>query len=622
MTRGFYIDSLELTGRDRNPAILKFRDCLSVVSGASDTGKSYALSCIDFALGSSTQPREIKEAVGYEVVHLGITMRQGERRFRISRSLAGGDVEVETQTKDGTRINKEVLRVTHSSGAVDTLPALLLKLTGLEGRRIRVNANGETQSLGFRSLSFLCIVDEERIISARPPHLSGDKIFETREEDALRMLITGVESPPVYKVPTKVKQSASSQRSLLLQMIDDRRLELKALGVTEEFVDIELEEIEDARERALSQYDDARGSVVILEGEQRKAAQSIREAQSRLIVVRGLLQRFELLSKHYDSDLDRLALVEQSGILLEAFPATTCVVCGSAPEHHRPEECEKAFNMSAVRQAARAEIIKVQRLKLDLDKELSAITEEAAGIEQDIETNKNRLAGIESKIEHELMPRVRMTTDSMNANVSRRDLLLRAKGISDHIRELSRRESQLTPKALKASLPTSVVSSAPSTAMMVEFAAQVEGLLAAWNYPDKGRVVYADQTRDLVIGNQTRNSHGKGVRALTCSAFMIGLMHHCLAKGQPHPSFVVLDSPLVAYRPPDANSKPDPENLALQLAGVKEAFYSTLAKTKERGQVIVFENDDPPESLWEEIGYTHFSKSDVGRHGFFPPVQD
>jgi len=88
-------------------------------------------------------------------------------------------------------------------------------------------------------------------------------------------------------------------------------------------------------------------------------------------------------------------------------------------------------------------------------------------------------------------------------------------------------------------------------------------------------VVFSEDDQDLVISGQPRISHGKGVRALTCSAFVLGLLIHRRAKQLPHPSVVLLDSPLVAYREPDSPS--DAEDQQLRKAGVKEAFYRSLA---------------------------------------------
>ena len=53
------------------------------------------------------------------------------------------------------------------------------------------------------------------------------------------------------------------------------------------------------------------------------------------------------------------------------------------------------------------------------------------------------------------------------------------------------------------------------------------------------------------------------------------------------------------------------------MAGVKEAFYRSLADGDAKGQVIVFENEDPPTNMAGKFTRTHFSKSAAGRYGLF-----
>jgi len=74
----------------------------------------------------------------------------------------------------------------------------------------------------------------------------------------------------------------------------------------------------------------------------------------------------------------------------------------------------------------------------------------------------------------------------------------------------------------------------------------------AWRVPDGDRVRYDRNEQDLVAADQLRSAHGKGVRAILHSAVTIGMAQHCFDNDRPHSGFVVLDSPLVTYRPPKA----------------------------------------------------------------------
>ena len=87
---GFFIERLVVSGSGKPDAVLDFIDGLNVVAGASDTGKSYAVSCLDYAFGASKAPRSIAAARGYDTIILTVTERAGGHRFEIERSLAGG----------------------------------------------------------------------------------------------------------------------------------------------------------------------------------------------------------------------------------------------------------------------------------------------------------------------------------------------------------------------------------------------------------------------------------------------------------------------------------------------------------------------------------------------------
>ena len=68
--RGIQLRSLRLRGQGRAEARIDFSPGLNVISGVSDTGKSYILKCIDFLFGASKKPKDIDEANGYEQVYL------------------------------------------------------------------------------------------------------------------------------------------------------------------------------------------------------------------------------------------------------------------------------------------------------------------------------------------------------------------------------------------------------------------------------------------------------------------------------------------------------------------------------------------------------------------------
>jgi hypothetical protein len=613
---GFFINRLNVSGPGKADAELVFTDGLNVVSGASDTGKSFALSCIDFAFGARHTPRNIPEITGYKVVSLHLISRVNQEQFVIERALAGGDVRVLHKDSTGNVINDSVIPFIHNAKDSGTLSGVLLELIELWGRQIRKNAKGKRRSLSFRDIAYLCVVDEERIIAERPPHLSDSYTERTAESEVFRMLITGRESDEIVVVPGKKDIAGiDAKLELVASMIESAEADFKKTGLKKDELDSDLADIEEARAKALAEYERARLSITDLEELLKEHSRNLREAQTRVVVVDGLIKRFELLNTHYDSDINRLATIQETGSLLTALPSRSCTVCGAPPEAHGMNHGDEQFQAEVVQSAALAESEKIKALKEDLDRVLNDLIAERKQLQTKSETAAKAATGVQIKIDQALTPRVAESAQAFELQSRRRDILFGAKVIVDNIAKLHRDVGDL--EALRASGKTAspkIVTTA-TTAEMDSFAGTVEAILGAWKYPNPGRVIFSESEQDLIVGGHSRASHGKGVRALTCAAFILGIMKHCQTKKLPHPSLVLLDSPLVAYQEPDSA---DGEVQYLRQAGVKEAFYGTLASGLCDGQVIVFENEDPPSNLATSFTKHHFTKTDAGRYGFFP----
>ena len=88
---------LRLTGLVKPPAIMKFVGGANVISGASDTGKSYLFRCMDYVLGAEKMTKKVDEDEGYSTVQLELVNDQG-LPITLSRQLSGGDINVHYTT--------------------------------------------------------------------------------------------------------------------------------------------------------------------------------------------------------------------------------------------------------------------------------------------------------------------------------------------------------------------------------------------------------------------------------------------------------------------------------------------------------------------------------------------
>ena len=143
---GFYIESLEVRGVAKENATLIFSDGLNVISGASNTGKSYVLACIDFALGASKPPEQIPESSGYTWVILEVVVRSTKQRVSIERSFDGNTVRLKIFDLNRQLISESTVPVKHDSKNDNTLSSILLKYCSLWKREVVKNSRGETRT--------------------------------------------------------------------------------------------------------------------------------------------------------------------------------------------------------------------------------------------------------------------------------------------------------------------------------------------------------------------------------------------------------------------------------------------------------------------------------------------
>jgi hypothetical protein len=159
---------------------MTFAAGLNVIYGASNTGKSFVVDSIDFMLGGKGPLRDIPERVGYDRVLLAMETLSGQQ-FTLQRSTSGGPFRVfdglfhETEpTGEG-----QELAEMHNDKRDDNLSSYLLERVGLNHRRLRRNKRNATQSLSFRNLARLMIVNEEEIIQQRSPLSDGSYVADT-----------------------------------------------------------------------------------------------------------------------------------------------------------------------------------------------------------------------------------------------------------------------------------------------------------------------------------------------------------------------------------------------------------------------------------------------------------
>jgi predicted nuclease with TOPRIM domain len=614
---GLLLRYLAFFGPDKPPADLLFLPGLNVICGASETGKSFIVESIDFMLGQKDPVRDIPERDGYDRIRLTIES-PGWLPLTLDRSVEGSHflASKEMLTEGQAQSEPKTLRWQHSAAREDTLSFALLECSGLKSKVLRQNAAGKTRSLSFRDMARLCVVTEQEIQGRGSPLLSGQYTTATAEYAAFKLLLTGTDDSALVaaKGVSGRREHDAGKIDLLDQMIADLQADLDEEGAEETELhaqNVRLDQSISAQDGALAHVQKALNALLERRG---AATREIHNRRARLAQIDELAERFRLLDTHYQTDLNRLAAIHESGCLFVHLAQNPCPLCGALPGHqHLDSECEG--NTEAVVRAADGEMVKIGRLRRELTETVKSLITEREQLQESLAQFEGEYKECEQELNEIATPAVSTERASYNQLVSKRaDVRLMLEKINGLNRLIAQR-AELDSELPEAAGGPSTTRTQVSKNVLDEFAQTIESILQEWHFPNATRVFFDESKRDFQIAGKDRGSTGKGLRAITHAAVKIGLMEFCRERSLPHPGFVVLDSPLLAYW------KPEGDDDDLRGTDLKEMFYRYLLGLSKDSQVIIVENEHPPDFVFAEGNVIVFTKNPhQGRYGFFQAV--
>lgn len=605
MTMGLRLLNIAFHGDDEH-ADVTFSAGVNVVCGASDTGKSYLAETIDFMLGGS-ELRQIPERTPYSEITLECEF--GEEEWKLTRPVEGGHFKLEDLNDEESEAT--VLKQKHSHGQESNVSGFLLSKSGLLGKRILKSArNGTTQSLSFRNLARLIVVEEGEIQKKKSPFLSGQFISKTSELATLKLLLTGKDDSHIVEVESLAPER-SGQITLVDELIADLELEIQDLGKSREEIADQLDKLVaniDNKRDVLSQSQRALNSLL---AERRELFDERQSIQARLDEIENLLARFSLLKDHYSVDLERLQAIQESGSMFAHVEPVPCPLCGAKPDaQHLDETCDG--DVEAIIAAALAEVLKIQNLQRELESTVNDLQTEYEDLYANLADIKTKYDDLDSEIQEAVAPEVNESRALFSELIEKRSVVEKSFNLFERMEKLEAKKAVLIDGESDADSSTGIISGVPDS-VAHKFSLKVANILKAWNFPGDCLVHYDKERSDFIIDGKPRGSRGKGLRAITHAAITLGLLEYCQENELPHPGFVVMDSPLLAYFKPEGD-----EDEQLKGSDLKERFYEYLINHhKQDSQVIIIENQHPPEKFESKLSMTVFTGNPTqGRQGF------
>lgn len=601
------LNSLLLEGKDKKVARIDFSMGLNVISGPSDTGKTYIFQCLEYCLGAETIPKSIKEAEGYTKLKLSFSI--GKKEFTICRDLYAGNVEFYEVGVDNINDNIIPQKFFYTK-----LSEVLMNKLGVENIKLLKNSKGDTVNLTIAKFRRLSFVDETEMQSENSPFVSGQYTKETQEKAFINHVLTGIDYNDIIKnEDKKVVQARIQAKIELLEELIGKNIEqpneYEFKGILEQ-----IEKLKEAIITANNKFLDINKLIKDLETSRENKYNEIVKIKSLIAYKEETLKRFELLYRRYTIDMERLdAILQSSNLFLSSEnQLIVCPLCGTEKEN-KDEKISPQY-INSIKESCEKEILKIAGLKSELKITIDTIYSE-------INSQKNILWRLNKELDD--------IKDNLSLIVKRelvkvKDELYQLYSKKSSLEEKSIRYNQLkefldlkeiNKELLRTKQTKQGYDAKIKTATMSELCQYTYNTLKMWDFPELRSVSFSESCNDIVIGDKDRNAFGKGYRAIIRSALNISLMKYCLDKKLPHLGFVVLDSPVLTFRGADKKSV-NGDSISDEL---KNNFFTNLAEINKNTQIIIIENKEPPASIIDKVQYIHFTKTkEHGRYGFIP----
>lgn len=613
MIHGFYISKLDISGNGKSPASIEFEKGFNLVSGGSDTGKSYSFACLEYMLGKNEALTSIDESSGYINCYLEINTYTGQT-YTLFRKLNGGDFVVkECKISDFESSTKRLENYGAYPQSTKNISDFFLNLCGIDTTiQIKSKKDNTKRKFTFNVLRNLTFIDETTITVKTSPFYGKQSYTDyTFCKNALSFILTGKNANDLtsfidnqqMKSWTNGKIDFIKSQTLHfishLDKLQEERLKYisKPLSATE-LLKSKLEHLD----ISINKYTKQKANFL----------EKIEEKKSNFIYKKELLDRLALLKDHYLSDQKRLEFILEGEQLLSQLNTVDCPVCEGVLNEN---EILHIHNSKDIKQSIEFENEKIQLKIIDLNKTIEDNLNDIKELESNILLLTIQFDRTDKLITDELNPSI----DNLRAEISNAKIIhnLDAK-ISVYSEELEyylKEEKGLKSDLDKEPKPLTDKDDGAGINNLTKF---IQNILKDWNYENDIDVNFNSNHNvfDIDISGKPRGSYGKGMRSISHTAVILSILKYCLVNSRPFSNLLVFDSPLTTFHKGliSGNETEDEVN-----KGIQESFFRDLANTPDNCQIIVFDNKFPDNKISAKINFEYFTKDKKsGRYGLFP----
>lgn len=607
------INKILLRGNGVKDAFVDFDSGANILAGESDTGKSFLIRCLDYILGAEQLKKPLKVAAAY--THLFVEFENSNNEvLTLERALDGGKLLAHyVPTRDIRDKGEIIAPVRKGKSKGPDVTSIFFPFAGIKEAKLRKNVLGETQRLSVRTLSPLFLVDEVSIIDEHSPITGRPSFDDTARKRTFSYLLTGKDDDGIVAAEKGeiVKARLQAKLEIVQELI--RPLE-ERFGAGPNSVPIALgsdDDLDDVIAKLTEEVEAATTAISRLHEETQVTTALALRAESQLLGVAEIQSRYSLLDERYHSDLKRLDFLAEGSHYFESLQEVPCPLCGQqlTLPHHHGERTQTLMSSDEIRRSAIAEAAKIHAYLVDLQKAMVSVDHRKSELEKEKNVAQAALKNLQENLTRNLTPLLASTAEHLEELFERRAERDAEQTDLQRWIELHKRQKDIQKSLVDSNQPKPEWEGLSSQSLS-SLCTEIEAVLTEWKWGSAPRVTFDEKEYDIVVDGQPRQSHGKGVRAILYSAFIIGLLRYCVNNGLPHPGLVVIDSPLTSYKKKDAatvSGLNEPVS-----AGVEAGFWHSLTLLPKHLQIIVIENKEPPASIAKEVHYEWFAGDYAG----------
>lgn len=596
----FYIKKLTAYGENKKESSIEFSPYLTIICGASNTGKTYIFKCIKYLFGSDKL--EIKVNSGYTKFSMVLCVNNNDITF--TREINSSDIEVISDYKD---IENGIYSTDYEKE--NNINSIYLRLFGIyEDFKVPYNRNCEMKRFTLRMFLHMLMINEkeiERDLSIVLPKETTNKTYFLSH-----LLYLLYETDFSVYDPEDSEKTKRIKKAAISKYINDKLFALKerseALKSNPSFnpnydIDKELQLL-----TVRLNYIETQLNETFINGQ--ALLKDITERNERLNECNILLNRYISLESQFTSDIQRLTFIsESSSILKDETENNKCPHCNQTLSINN----EFDINIDTIN----AEIYRItsqldglMEIKNELLEEIDALNDSLNELQQ----KKNE---VDTLINTVLKPEKRDIENKINTFKEYISVQSELKTLESFDRQWNDDLEDLYKKQPKKTSynPFELF----NIGFINDITREIQTILKLCDHPKSTSASFSMRNFDIEINNNPKSTNGKGFTAFYNTTLVLAFRKYLYETARIKPPFYIIDTPLLGL---------DVGHTHVNKNNLTQGIYNYFVNSVNQSQLIIIENekDMPNINLKNpKIKYYDFTHDeDEGRYGFLLDFKD